>query len=46
MKDYFDVWLLSNRFDFKGEPLAKAIAETFARRKTEIPATAVVGGRG
>jgi predicted nucleotidyltransferase component of viral defense system len=43
MKDYFDIWLLSHRFDFKGESLAKAIAATFARRKTEIPATVPVG---
>ena len=43
MKDYFDIWLLSHRFDFKGESLAKAIAETFARRKTDIPLTIPVG---
>jgi hypothetical protein len=43
MKDYFDIWLLSHRFDFEGEPLAKAIAGTFARRKTEIPAAVPVG---
>lgn len=43
MKDYFDVWLLARRFDFKGEILAKAIAVTFARRKTEIPSAVPVG---
>jgi predicted nucleotidyltransferase component of viral defense system len=43
MKDYFDIWLLSHRFDFKGADLARAIAETFARRKTEIPAAVPVG---
>jgi predicted nucleotidyltransferase component of viral defense system len=43
MKDYFDVWLLSRKFDFKGERLAQAISTTFARRKTEIPAAAPVG---
>jgi predicted nucleotidyltransferase component of viral defense system len=43
MKDYFDIWMLSHRFDFKGDPVAKAIAETFARRKTGIPATVPVG---
>jgi predicted nucleotidyltransferase component of viral defense system len=43
MKDYFDIRLLSRRFDFKGESLAKAIAETFARRKTEVPLTVPVG---
>lgn len=43
MKDYFDVWLLSGKFDFQGERLAQAIAATFARRNTEIPATVPVG---
>jgi hypothetical protein len=35
--------LLSHRFDFKGEDFAKAIAETFARHKTEILAVVPVG---
>lgn len=43
MKDYFDVWLLSRRFDFLGQPLATAIAKTFERRKTEIPQGVPVG---
>jgi len=43
MKDYFDIWLLSRKFEFKGAPLVKAIAETFARRKTEIPSAHPVG---
>lgn len=43
MKDYFDVWLLSGKFDFQGERLAQAIAATFARRNTEVPATVPVG---
>jgi len=43
MKDYFDVWLLSRRFDFQGETLARAIFTTFARRKTEIPPGIPVG---
>jgi len=43
MKDYFDVWLLSERFAFCGEPMARAIAATFARRKTEIPRDVPVG---
>jgi predicted nucleotidyltransferase component of viral defense system len=43
MKDYFDIWMLSQKFDFKGEVLARAIAETFARRKTELPVTFPVG---
>ncbi len=43
IKDYFDVWLLSRRFDFPGERLAQAIATTFARRNTAIPPTVPVG---
>lgn len=43
MKDYFDVWLLAQRFDFQGASLAQAIAATFARRKTAIPTDIPVG---
>ncbi|MBU1699071.1 MAG: nucleotidyl transferase AbiEii/AbiGii toxin family protein [Candidatus Eisenbacteria bacterium] len=32
MRDFFDVWSLSRRFDFDGGVLAAAIRETFARR--------------
>jgi len=37
LKDFYDIWVLagSNRFD--EERLARAIAATFAHRKTEIP---------
>jgi hypothetical protein len=38
MKDFHDIWVLKRAFEFKGEALARAIAATFARRKTEIPA--------
>jgi predicted nucleotidyltransferase component of viral defense system len=37
MKDFHDIWLLKRCFAFKGDALARAIAATFARRKTEIP---------
>jgi Nucleotidyl transferase AbiEii toxin, Type IV TA system len=37
MKDLYDIWVLSKNFEFKGDGLARAIAATFARRKTEIP---------
>lgn len=30
MKDYFDVWVLSNQFVFEGAHLAKAIQKTFS----------------
>jgi predicted nucleotidyltransferase component of viral defense system len=38
MKDLYDIWVLSRADEFKGDSLARAIAATFARRKTEIPA--------
>jgi predicted nucleotidyltransferase component of viral defense system len=37
MKDLYDIWVLSRNFEFKGDKLARAIAATFARRKTEVP---------
>lgn len=36
MKDFYDVWLLASQFAFDGAVLAKAIAATFANRKTTI----------
>jgi hypothetical protein len=38
MKDFHDIWVLKHSFAFKGDVLARAIAATFARRKTEVPA--------
>lgn len=38
MKDYYDIWVLSRSYEFSGDALARAIAATFARRKTDIPA--------
>jgi len=37
MKDYYDIWLLSQSYEFKGNKLARAIHATFTRRKTVIP---------
>ena len=37
MKDYYDLWILSNSFDFDQERLAQAISATFARRGASIP---------
>jgi hypothetical protein len=37
MKDFYDVWLLSRTYEFRVDSLARAIAATFARRKTHIP---------
>lgn len=36
MKDFYDIWLLSRQFDFKGPALTDAILKTFDVRKTEI----------
>lgn len=36
MKDFYDIWLMSQVFDFEGDILAEAVKETFNRRKTEI----------
>jgi hypothetical protein len=38
MKDFYDIWLLSRRFSFDGPMLARAVAATFANRKTIIEA--------
>lgn len=37
MKDFYDIWLLSQSFSFDDDRLARAIAATFARRGTEVP---------
>ncbi|VVT24548.1 nucleotidyl transferase AbiEii/AbiGii toxin family protein [Rhizobium sp. EC-SD404] len=37
MKDFYDVWVLSQSFSFDDDRLARAIAATFARRGTALP---------
>lgn len=37
MKDFYDIWLLSNTLDLDTVNLALAIRETFARRNTTLP---------
>lgn len=37
MKDFYDLAVLSQTFGFEGELLVRAIAATFARRKTPLP---------
>lgn len=39
MKDFFDLWVLANRFAFDGPSLCQAVQATFRRRKTPLPAT-------
>ena len=36
MKDFFDIWLMSRQFDFKGPILSEAISKTFSTRGTNI----------
>jgi predicted nucleotidyltransferase component of viral defense system len=36
MKDFYDVWLLSRSFDFKGLTLEEAIRRTFASRDADV----------
>ena len=37
MKDFFDLWCLSQDFSFDGKTLAAAIKATFENRKTAVP---------
>jgi len=37
MKDFYDIFILSNTFSFDGNTLVKAIKATFRRRETQIP---------
>jgi len=37
MKDFYDIWLLSKLFSFKGDILQKALKNTFERRRTAYP---------
>jgi predicted nucleotidyltransferase component of viral defense system len=37
MKDYYDVWMLINTFDFDPDRMRQAFTATFARRQTAIP---------
>src|SRR5574339_334056 len=42
-KDYYDLWLIANNFEFDVQPLQKAIEKTFSRRNTAIPAERPTG---
>ena len=37
MKDYYDLWLISETFEIKSQSLQKAIETTFRNRDTELP---------
>ncbi|MCP4374027.1 MAG: nucleotidyl transferase AbiEii/AbiGii toxin family protein [Deltaproteobacteria bacterium] len=36
MKDFYDIWLMSRTFDFKGKILAEAVEKTFEKRNTPV----------
>jgi len=42
MKDFYDIWLLSRTFDFKGKVLAEAVEKTFENRNTPITMNAAI----
>jgi Nucleotidyl transferase AbiEii toxin, Type IV TA system len=37
MKDFYDLWMLAQRFEFAGATLSQAIGNTFQRRQTSLP---------
>ena len=37
LKDFYDIWIMAQAYEFNDDRLAQAIAATFARRKTVIP---------
>jgi hypothetical protein len=39
MKDFYDLWVLAQRFQFESATLAAAVQATFATRETVLPAT-------
>lgn len=43
MKDYFDIWMLSQNFTVEGAVLREAILNTFARRQTALPDSVPTG---
>lgn len=43
MKDYFDIWMLSQRFTIEGAVLREAILSTFAKRQTQLPESEPIG---
>ena len=38
LKDFYDIWILSQSFDFDGAILSEALRRTFERRQTALPA--------
>ena len=43
MKDFYDLWLISQTFSFTDAGLGEAIRRTFERRRTDLPADVPTG---
>lgn len=43
MKDFYDLWVLAEQFEFDGRILQEAIVNTFQRRNTALPREAPAG---
>ena len=43
MKDFYDLWVITRKFDFDGLILSEAIRNTFSRRHTSLPEHASPG---
>lgn len=43
MKDFYDLWVLAEQFEFDGRTLQEAISATFQRRHTMLPRETPVG---
>jgi len=43
MKDYYDLWIMGSRHPFDGNTLARALGNTFERRRTPLPETTPTG---
>lgn len=46
LKDYYDLWLIAEVFEFERKPLAAAFRQTFARRETALPQEKPTGFSG
>jgi predicted nucleotidyltransferase component of viral defense system len=43
MKDFYDLWMMAERFEFDAQKLQKAIMNTFDRRNTPFPIETPIG---
>lgn len=43
MKDYYDLWMMVQQFEFDSSKLRTAVEQTFQRRETDIPSSVPVG---